>query len=267
MEPLSAFVTTFNNERTLAACLESVAWADEIVVLDSYSTDATLDIAARFNCRVFQHAFLGYGPQKQLAMEKTIHEWVLLLDADEALSPELQTEIRTRLGSLDGVEAFTIPRLEQQFWRMTNRRTAMNRYLRLFKKELAVIADLPVHAAPTTRGRTASLRAPFYHFGEPDIHTKVEKINAYSTGLVADKLTRGRRGNPLVMLLYPPWFFVRLYILKRNCLSGWTGFISSVVGAFYVFLKYAKVYERVQQRRHGESLMPDSAPPPPRREE
>ena len=267
MEPLSAFVTTFNNQRTLAACLESVAWADEIVVLDSFSTDATLEVAARFNCQVFQHTFLGYGPQKQLAMEKTSHRWVLLLDADEALSPELQTEVRACLAAPGNVDGFTMPRLEQQFWRMTNRRTAMNHYLRLFNKEMASISDMPVHAAPSTIGRVARLRAPFFHFGEPDIHTKVEKVNGYSTGLVAEKLARGQRGNPFIMVFYPPVFFLRLYFLKRNCLSGWTGFISSVIGAYYVFLKYAKVYERVQQDRFGDSLMPEAAPPlPPQRD-
>ena len=97
MPALSVFVTTFNNARTLDACLGSVAWADQIVVLDSFSTDSTCDIARRHGCELYQHEFLGYGPQKQMALEKTRNEWVLLLDADEMLSEPLAAEIQQLL--------------------------------------------------------------------------------------------------------------------------------------------------------------------------
>ena len=94
MEKLSVFVTTYNNDKTLAACLDSVKWADEIVLLDSFSDDQTLEIARQFGCQIFQHQFMGYGPQKQMALEHTNHDYVLLMDADEVLSPALQKEIQ-----------------------------------------------------------------------------------------------------------------------------------------------------------------------------
>ena len=262
--PLSVFITTFNNDRTLAACLDSVHWADEIVVLDSFSTDDTPAIAGRYGARVSRHEFLGYGAQKRLALAATTHDWVLLLDADEALSPALQAEIRQLLESGPTADGYEMPRQEQLFWRMYHPATRMNHFLRLFDKRKGDIDDMPVHAAPKVRGRVARLKAPLYHYGETDIHAKVEKINAYSTGLVADKLKKRRWGIALIALFYPPLFFVRSYLFKRNFLNGWAGFFNAAIAAFYVFLKYAKLYEHGQFVKHGARLLPDGAPPPPR---
>lgn len=260
---LSVFVTTYNNGRTLTACLESVKWADEIVMLDSFSSDDTLAIGQRYGARITQHEFMGYGPQKQKALAATTYDWVLLLDADEALSPALQVEIRQLLQAGPVAEGYEIPRQEQMFWRMYNPATRMNHYLRLFDKRRGDIDDMPIHAAPKIQGCVARLKAPLYHYGETDIHTKVEKINAYSTGLVTDKIKKQRWGIPLIMLFYPPLFFIRSYLFKRNFLNGWAGFINSVVAAFYVFLKYAKLYEYHQFAKYGTQLLPEDAPPLP----
>lgn len=260
---LSVFITTYNNGRTLTACLESVKWADEIVMLDSFSTDDSLAIGQRYGAHVTQHEFMGYGPQKRMALAATAHDWVLLLDADEALSPALQTEIRQLLERGPTADGYEIPRQEQMFWRMYNPATRMNYYLRLFDKRKGAIDDIPIHAAPKVSGRIARLKAPLYHYGETDIHTKVEKINAYSTGLVADKLKKQRWGIPLIMLFYPPLFFIRSYVFKRNFLNGWAGFINSAIAAFYVFLKYAKLYEHHQFAKYGTRLLPEDAPPLP----
>jgi len=261
MEKLSAFVTTFNNAATLGACLESVKWADEIVVLDSFSTDATLDIARRYGSKISQHRFLGYGPQKQLALEQTSHRWVLLLDADEVLSPALQEEIRSLLETGPDCDGYELLRQEQMFWRMASTSSRLNGFLRLFDKTRGHVSDMPIHAAPKVEGTIGRLKAPFYHFGEIDIHSKVEKINSYSTGLVADKIARGKKANPWALVAYPPLFFFRIYFLKRNFLNGWPGFIASVTSAFYAFLKYAKLFEHQEQEKYGTSLLPPEAPP------
>lgn len=262
MEKLSAFVTTFNNAHTLRSCLDSVKWADEIVVLDSFSTDETMQIAAEFGARTFQHKFLGYGPQKQSALEKTGHRWVLLLDADEALSPELQQEVRELLQRGPDCDGYELPRQEQMFWQMASTKSRLNGFLRLFDKTRAHVSDMPIHAAPQVDGRIGRLKAPFYHFGEVDIHTKVDKVNHYSTGLVADKLAKEKKGSRWIMIFYPPFFFLRIFLFKRNYLNGWAGFIASVTMAFYAFMKYAKLYEYEQQRKYGTSLLPDCAPEP-----
>lgn len=249
VEKLSVFVTTYNNADTLERCLESVAFADEIVLVDSFSDDATLEIAKRHGCRIFQHQFLGYGPQKQMALEKTANDWVLLLDADEALPPAAQEEIKTLLANGPAADGYEIARREQMFWQQAHPASRMNFYLRLFDKNKGRIDDMPVHAAPKVNGNIARLAACFDHFGEPDVHTKVEKINAYSTGLVAHKAGSSARPNPWPMVFYPPFFFLRIYVFKRNFLNGWAGFIASVTSAFYAFLKYAKRYEYLRKAR------------------
>lgn len=262
--PLSVFVTTFNNGRTLGACLQSVAWANELIVLDSFSTDETLDIAAGFGAKLYQHEFMGYGPQKQMALEKTTHEWVLLLDADEALSPALEGEIKSLLRDGPDAAGYEIPRLEQQYWRMSPTGTRLNCYLRLFHRQRGRLNDVPVHAAPEVDGPTKRLANVLYHYGETDIHTKVDKLNHYSTGLVADKVARQRPPHPIIFVLYPVFYFFRSYFFKRGFLGGWVGFMNSTIVSFYVFLKYAKLYEHYQFEKHGRDLMPKGAPLFPR---
>lgn len=243
MEKLSAFVTTYNNADTLDKCLSSVDWTDEIVVLDSFSTDETLAIARRHGCKIQQHEFLGYGKQKQMALEQTSNNWVLLLDADEMLSPQLQGEIQSLLETGPRADGYGLRRREQVFWRMNHPGVRLNYHLRLFDKRRGRISDMPVHAAPKVEGKVGRLNHCFFHFGERDIHEKVAKVNAYSTGLVADKLAKGRSANPLILIFYPPWVFFRSFVLKRAFLDGWAGFIASVVMSFYAFLRYAKLYE------------------------
>ena len=246
-EPISLVVTTLNNAATLDKCLGSASFADELLLVDSGSTDATLQIAAARGCRILHKPFAGYGPQKQWAIEQASHRYVLLLDADEWLPQDCQTEILAVLRSIargePALAGYRLPRRELIFWQYQHRAARLNTYLRLLDRTRFRMSVSTVHAAPEVDGPVGDIAAAFCHDGEPDIHTKVAKINAYSTGLVADKLERKVRFVRTRMLLYPPWFFLRQYLGKRQFLDGWAGFVQSVVGAFYVFLKYAKVYE------------------------
>ena len=260
LEKISVFVTTYNNERTLAACLESVKWADEIVVLDSLSNDATLEIAQGYGCRIFQHPFMGYSKQKQMALNHTTHRWVLLLDSDEALALPLQEEIKrlqiTELGTNNGINGYEFPRLEQVFWRMNHPGVRLNHFLRLFDKTKGKISTASIHESPEVDGAIKRINLEFYHYGETSIHLKVDKTNKYSTAMIQHKIAKGVRANPWIMVFYPPLYFLRTYVFKRNFLNGWAGFITAVIGAFYVFLKYAKLYEHHQIQRHGDPLLP-----------
>lgn len=251
-EPYSAVVTTLNNSATLRRCLASARGADEIVLVDSGSSDDTLAIAAEFGCRVIHKPFAGYGPQKAFAINQARHRYVLLLDADEWLPEDCQHELKAwvHTAAAEGyrLAGARIPRRELIFWQYQHAGTRLNRFLRLVDRTRFRMSSSSVHAAPEVDGPVADLRHAFCHDGEPDIHTKVAKINAYSTGLVADKLARKPRFVRMRMVLYPPLFFLRLYLGKRQCLDGWAGFIQSVSGAFYVFLKYAKVYEAQRKR-------------------
>ena len=177
-EPLSAVVTTFNNAATLERCLASVAFVDDLVVLDSASTDETVDIAAKYKARVFSEPFKGYAAQKQSAIDKAAHAWVLLLDADEELTAAARTVIEPALENPQ-VAGFRLPRREQMFWTFQSAWSWTNTHLRLFDRRRTRMNAVPVHAAPETDGPVATLRgAILLHYGEPDIRTKVEKINA-----------------------------------------------------------------------------------------
>mgnify|MGYP002820912471 CR=1 FL=1 len=254
--PLSVVVTTLNNADTLGACLGAVGWAEERVVLDSFSSDETLDIARAHGARILQHEFQGYSRQKQMAIDAATHDWVLLLDADEVISPAAAGEIQALLEAGPSADAYTLPRIEQLFWRWSHPSVRMNHFLRLFDRRCTAMNAVPIHAAPESTGVVAPLTQGFFHYGEPDIHTKVEKLNYYSSGLVETYAARERRPSPWLLLVYPPFFFVKSYILKRNFLSGWPGFIGSVCMAFYAFLKIAKGFEHYQPSVFGQDDPP-----------
>ncbi|SFH58624.1 glycosyltransferase family 2 protein [Planctomicrobium piriforme] len=260
MPRVSAFVTTFNDEETIGACLDSLKWADEIVLLDSFSTDRTIEIARQYTDCIYQHKFLGYGRQKQSALDKCTCDWVLFLDSDEMLPLPLQAEIQLVMRSEPSVDGYEIPRREQLFWRMASPNTRHNHFLRLFRRSKVKFNTIPVHAGPELDGRSAKLREQFFHFGERSIHEKVEKVNGYSTGLVNFRAGQGRTASPWAMLYYPPFTFLRQYIQKRHYLNGWAGFIASVCMAFYSFMKCAKAYESVCRERYGSTLLPDECP-------
>lgn len=247
-ERLSVVVITLNNAATLEACLAGVDWADEIVVLDSGSTDATLDIARRHGARVATHVFDEFGPQKQRAIEMASHDWILNLDADEVLSPASRAVIERALVA-PKVAGFRLPRRERMFWTVQHPWSWRNAHLRLYDRRRGRMNDVEVHAAMEVDGPVKTLwRADFVNDSDPDIASRIARINRYSSALVAHKLRRRQRFTGLRMVLYPPVFFLRQYLFKRYFLSGWAGFIASAMGAIYVFLKYAKLHEARRRR-------------------
>lgn len=246
--PLSGVVTTLDNAATLEACLASLAFCDELVVLDSGSRDATRAIAERHGARVFVQPFQGYGPQKQAAVDLATHDWVLLLDADEHLTEAGRHAIERELAA-PRAEGYRLPRQEWLFWRWPHAGTRSNWQLRLFRRSRGRMNMVPVHAAPEVEGRVLDLDAPFRHYGEPALADRVDKVNRYSSGLVAHK--RGKRPAllGLRLLLYPSVAFAKLYVGKRYFLNGWAGYFAARTQAFYAFLKYAKVLEAQRQER------------------
>jgi glycosyltransferase involved in cell wall biosynthesis len=247
MITLSAVVTTYNNADTLSKCLESLKFCDEIIVLDSDSGDATRDIAAQHKARIFIEPFKGYGPQKQSAIDKAGSNWILLLDADEFIDAAAADIIRKAMAS-DAINGYRLPRREWLFWQWPHSLTRPNWQLRLFRKTRAAMNQVPVHAAPEVQGEVKNLRLNFYHVGEKDLARKVEKANAYSSGLLEQK-------NPdaflaLRILFYPAFVFFRFYVLKRYFLNGWAGYLAARTQSFYAFLKYAKRLERRKKKGH-----------------
>jgi glycosyltransferase involved in cell wall biosynthesis len=240
--PLSGVVTTFNNAATLDACLASLAFCDERVVLDSGSSDDTQAIATRHGARIAVQPFQGYGPQKQAAIDLAMHDWVLLLDADEHLTDAGRVAIERELAA-PRADGYRLPRSEWLFWRWPHAGTRANWQLRLFRRSNGRMNAVPVHAAPEVEGRVLDLHAPFRHYGEPRLADRVDKVNRYSSGLVAHKRARRTPAPGLRVLLAPALAFLKLYFGKRYFLNGWAGYFAARTQAFYVFLKYAKVLE------------------------
>jgi glycosyltransferase involved in cell wall biosynthesis len=246
--PLSAVVTTLDNAATLEACLASLRFCEEIVLLDSGSSDATCEIAARYGARIHVEGFKGYGPQKQSALDKATHDWVLLLDADEFLTDDGRAAIERELAA-PRADGYRLPRREWLFWRWPHPWTRANWQLRLFRRSVGAMNAVPVHAAPEVRGTVRDLHAEFRHYGEPGLAVRVDKINRYSSGLVAHKRARRPALLGLRLLLYPPFAFLRFYLWQRYFLNGWAGWMAARSMAFYAFLKYAKVLEAERQGR------------------
>jgi glycosyltransferase involved in cell wall biosynthesis len=249
-EPLSVVVTTFNNADTIGACLASVAFADEVVVLDSGSTDATRNIAAAAGARVHVQPFAGYSAQKQAAIDLATHDWVLLLDSDETLPAEAAERVRNALVA-PSVAGYEMLRREWVFWRWQPARARLNHYVRLFDRGHARMSGHEVHESVVVDGPVRRLDAIIDHHGERDIEGRVDKANRYSSLQVRDRHTREPNALRLRMVAYPTVAFIRYYFLRGHWRGGWAGFIAARVHAFYAFLKYAKLYERRISRRRG----------------
>jgi len=249
-EPLSVVVTTFNSAATLDACLRGVAWADEIVVLDSGSTDATVAIAGHYGARVHAQAFAGYSAQKQAAIDLATHRWVLLLDSDESLPAEAAGPLQQALLA-PSCAGYQLWRREWQFWRWQSMRGRLNHYVRLFDRRRARMSGHEVHESVLVDGPVGRLDVVLDHYGEPDIAGRVAKANRYSSMQVVDLGRRKVRWLRLRMVCYPTVAFFRYYLLRGHWRSGWAGFIAARVHAFYAFLKYAKLHE-AQRRRPGD---------------
>ena len=245
---VSGVVTTLNNAATLDDCLASLSFCDELVVLDSGSHDATVQIAGRHGARIAAQPFAGYGSQKQAAIDLASGEWILLLDADEHLADAGRAAIERELAA-PRADGYRLPRQEWLFWRWPHPGTRANWQLRLFRKNRGRMNMVPVHAAPEVDGRVLDLAAPFRHYGEPRLADRVDKINRYSSGLVEHKRGKRTRLIALRLLFYPGVAFLKLYLGKRYFLNGWAGFFAAKTQAFYAFLKYAKVLEAQRQSR------------------
>lgn len=246
-EPLSVVVTTFDNADTIATCLASIRFADDIVVLDSGSTDATREIAQGHGARVHVQPFAGYSAQKQAAIDLATHRWVLLLDSDEALPAVAAEAVQAALDA-PTVAAFEMLRREWVFWRWQPDRARLNHYVRLFDRTRARMSGHEVHESVVVDGPVARLDAVIDHYGERNIEGRVAKANRYSSLQVRDRRTRAPRFLRLRMVVYPTVAFARYYLWRGHWRGGWAGFVAARVHAFYAFLKYAKLYER---RRSG----------------
>ncbi|MCF6287806.1 MAG: glycosyltransferase family 2 protein [Proteobacteria bacterium] len=243
MIKISAVMICYNNQETIKQCITSLSFADEIIVLDSYSTDNTLEILKLLKCTVQQQKFKGYWQQKQDVINLASHDWVVLLDSDEFLTQQAQDAIKTWQQSKADADAYKLPRREWVFWQWSSNWTHMNTFIRLFDKTKASMSQDLVHESIKTTGKVATLNAVIKHYSETSINIKLTKINHYSALAAQQKFAQGKRVHPLKLGLYPIWYFFKQYFIRRQIFNGTAGFINAKLNSKYAFLKYAKLYE------------------------
>ena len=245
MLPVSVTVITRNESANIAAALESVSWADEIVVVDAESTDDTAAIARRFTPRVTVRQWPGYAAQKNFAAGQACHDWIFSLDADERVSPALADEIRSVLQEAPGQAGFRVPRASYYVGRWLRSTDWYPDFqLRLYDRRRARWEGRYVHESVKADGPVATLHGELLHYPYRDIAHHVQTIDRYTT-LVADQAAeRGTRASVADLLVRPPLAFLRNYVLRLGIKDGQAGLVVSLLNSYYVFLKFAKLWER-----------------------
>jgi len=247
MSKLSVFILAYNEETKIRAAIESVLWADEIVIVDSESTDGTLEIARQYRVRLEQVPFEGFGKLRNQAVSTCLNEWIFSLDADERCTPEVRDEILAIINDPNAADAYYVPR----------RNYFMGRWIRysgwypdyrqpqLFRRGAIHYHDEAlVHEGFTLSGRIGYLKSAIWQFPFRDLSQVISKMERYSN-LGVEKLTaKGFRGSMPKALIHAMGNFLRMYVIKGGFLDGWAGFVialSNFEGSFY---KYAKLVEK-----------------------
>ncbi len=238
---ISATIITLNEERNVARAIESLRCADEIVVVDSGSTDRTVEIAEKLGARVVETAWPGYANQKNYAAAQSSHDWILSLDADESLSEALEAEIwRLKKGEPD-CDAYTMPRLAKYLGRWIHHSGWYpDRKVRLYDRRKCTWVGKFVHETVKVEGKLGHLDANLLHFTCDSLSEHLRTMDRYTTLAARQLIESGEQPTFTRILLTPPWTFFQTYILKMGFLDGLEGLAIANMAAFYNFVKYAK---------------------------
>ncbi len=256
---LTVTVITRNEAANIEGALESVKWADEIVVVDSHSADETVALAQKYNARIVIHDWAGYSAQRNYAAEIASNDWILALDADERVPTELAVEIQRimREGSVHG--GYRMPRISYYLGRWIRGTDWYPDYqLRLYDRRVGCFNGKRVHeSVELNYGRPGQLRHDLQHYPYRDISDHVTSIDHYTTLAAEEWFAEGRRTNAIEFAVHPPVAFLRNYVARRGFRDGAAGFLISILNSYYVFLKVLKLWEL---QRGYRSLGPGDAP-------
>ena len=232
MVPLTVVILTFNSSKHLEEAIKSASFANEVLILDSGSTDNTLDIAQKAGCRIENQKWLGFGHQKQQAVDLAQNDWVFVLDSDEVITQELRKEIlETLINPLK--QGYTVPRCNYFFGKpIRHGGLYPDATLRLFDRRRGRFTEDAVHERVLLEGEIGRLHHPMKHYAYDSIEEFVEKQNRYST--------LGAKPNRLKALLNPSWTFLKMYVIKLGFLDGWEGYLIARLYSQYTFWKYIK---------------------------
>ncbi|MGZ4978068.1 MAG: glycosyltransferase family 2 protein [Methylobacter sp.] len=247
---LSAVIITKNEAGHIACCLESISWVDEIIVLDSGSEDDTVAICRQYTDKVYQTDWPGFGIQKQRAVDKVCGDWILSIDADEVVSPELRLEIENALRQ-EHYNGYEIPRLSSYCGKqMRHGGWWPDHVLRLFRRDFGRFTDAVVHERIIVQGQIGQLTTPLLHDAFVDLDEVLHKVNSYSTLGAALLYQQGVRSSLSKAILKGLWTFIRTYWIKAAILDGRQGLMLSISNAEGAYYKYLKLLELQNRRPH-----------------
>lgn len=241
---LTVTVITRNEAANIGPALESVAWADEIIVVDSHSADDTVEIARRYATRVEVRDWAGYSAQKNFAAALANNDWILSLDADERVTPALASEIRDLLQRGPDALGYRISRVTWYLGRWLYSTDWYPDYqLRLYDRRQGRWNARRVHESFELQGRPGTLRHHLEHYAYRDVSDHVTSIDHYTTLAAEQWMEEGRRTNVLELIVHPPMAFLRNYVVRTGFRDGVAGFLVSALNSYYVFMKLVKLWE------------------------
>lgn len=247
---LSVILITKNEAHNIIKCLESVRWADEIIVFDSGSTDNTVELCKQYTPHVFITDWPGFGPQKNRALDKATSDWVLTLDADEFLSSELAEKIQITIADPQARNIYKIKRITQFCGKYLYYGDWKSDYpLKLFKRHKARFKDVNIHESLVGEGEIGKIKEVIWHDSFMSLEEIINKMNTYSTLSAIRFDTEGKSGSILKASLKALWTFLRGYIFKLGFLDGKYGFLLAIANAEGCFYKYVKLNLRQDQKR------------------
>lgn len=238
---ITATIITLNEERNIARAIESLRCCDEILIVDSGSIDRTVELAEKLGARVIEGVWRGYSGQKNFAAEQATHDWVLSLDADEALSEALEGEIWNIKKSGPKYDGYTMPRMAQYLGKwILHSGWYPDRKVRLYDRRKAKWIGDFVHESVTVTGRVGHLQSSILHFTCDSISEHVKTMDRYTTLAAQEIVARKQKVGIAKLITSPPWTFIKTYVFQAGFLDGVEGLILAYMAAFYTFVKYAK---------------------------
>lgn len=238
---ISATIITLNEERNLPRAIESLRCCDEILVVDSGSTDRTVEVAGKYGARVIEANWRGYAGQKNYASDQAANDWVLSIDADEALSEELEAEIWQIKKNGPRFDAYTFPRLAQYLGKwILHSGWYPDRKIRLFDRRRAKWVGEYVHESVVPEGRVGDLSGNLLHYTCGSLSEHLKSMDRYTTLAAEEVVARGKPVGTRRLLVDPAWTFFRTYFLQAGYLDGVEGLAIAYMASLYTFLKYAK---------------------------
>lgn len=245
--PVSAYIITYNEERNIRRCLESLKDFDEIVVVDSNSQDSTASICREFTDGIYQREWPGHTPQYEYAVAKTNNEWVFWIDADEVATPELVNEIRQvfERGTDSDISGYFVPRMTRYLGRWIRHGTWFpDHKLRLFKKDMGKYVGMDPHMKVLVNGKTRRMKGKLLHYTMESYSEHLRTIDRYAEIRAQQKMNKWSKLSLPSMIFHPMLSFLKGYVIKAGFLDGTEGLVVAVTSSFAVFVRYVKLWEK-----------------------